>query len=71
MKTILECRRSIIAIFAISCLAAINLYKGTDCSSAIAAVAIGLAGANSAEGIFSKTPKDIVKGVKKIKEIKD
>lgn len=49
---ILKCRRSIIAIISIACLTTLGLSKGMDVSSAIAMVAIGIAGANSAEHVF-------------------
>lgn len=53
MLPILKCRRSIVAIIAIGCLTALGMSKGLDVSSAIAMVAMGVAGANSAEGVFS------------------
>lgn len=48
-STVLLCRRTLIAIGAIGCLTALGLKKDHDVSQAIAAVAIGLAAANSYE----------------------
>jgi len=44
---VFSCRRSIIALFSISCLTAIAIVNGTDTSISIAAVAMGVAGANA------------------------
>lgn len=49
MKYFMVCRRTFIAVFAISCLTGLALANGFDPSMAIASVAIGLAGANAAE----------------------
>ena len=49
MKKLMSCRRSLIAIFAITCLMVLGLHNGIDVSMSIASVAIGLAGANSYE----------------------
>jgi hypothetical protein len=49
MRKLMSCRRSLIAIFAITCLMVLGLYNGIDVSLSIASVAIGLAGANSYE----------------------
>lgn len=49
LQTLFLCRRTIIAIGAIGCLTALGLNTYHDVSSAIAAVAIGLAAANSYE----------------------
>ncbi|NBO99763.1 MAG: hypothetical protein EBU90_06505 [Proteobacteria bacterium] len=54
MLPVFKCRRSIVAIVAIGCLTALGLSKGIDVSSAIAMVAMGVAGANSAEHVFNK-----------------
>jgi hypothetical protein len=56
MSAVLKCRRSIIAIIAIACLTALGILKNFDVSSAIAMVAMGVAGANSAEHVFIKKP---------------
>lgn len=53
--SVLKCRRSIVAIIAIGCLTALGLSNGMDVSSAIAMVAMGVAGANSAEHVFAKS----------------
>lgn len=50
LKTLLYCRRTLIALFSIGCLTAIGLYKDHDVSVALASVAIGLAASNAAEG---------------------
>lgn len=52
-KTILNCRRSIVSIFAISCLTLLGMYHGVDVSGialAIAGIAGSLSAANSWEG---------------------
>lgn len=49
LHTILLCRRTIIAVGAISCLTVLGIQREHDVSEAIAAVAIGLAAANSYE----------------------
>lgn len=49
MSYIFLCRRTVTALFAISCLTALGIYKGFDTSMSIASVAIGLAGANAYE----------------------
>lgn len=54
MIKLLSCRRSIVAMLSIACLTSIAILKGIDTSSAIAAVAMGVAGANAFQG--SKTP---------------
>jgi hypothetical protein len=50
MKNILLCRRTFIAFISIAALLAMNLVNTLDTSSAVAAVAIALAGSNAAEG---------------------
>lgn len=50
MKKVLTCRRSVIALISIACLTAIALIKGIDTSVSIAAVAVGIAGANAYQG---------------------
>lgn len=47
MRKLLTCRRSMVAVIAIACLTAIAIYNGTDTSTSIAAVAMGVAGANA------------------------
>lgn len=49
IRYILTCRRTVVALISIGCLTSIALLKGIDTSSAIAAVAMGLAGANAYE----------------------
>ncbi len=49
MLKLLQCRRTYVATLAIICLTAIGLFKGADVSTALASVAIGLAGANAYE----------------------
>lgn len=48
-RYIFTCRRTVVALTSIACLTWIAISKGIDTSSAIAAVAIGLAGANAFE----------------------
>lgn len=50
MGKIISCRRSIVAVFSISCLTVVAIFNGTDTSTAVAAVAVGLAGANAYQG---------------------
>lgn len=45
----LKCRRTFVSVLAIVCLTAVGVTKGVDVSAAIAAVAMGLAGANAYE----------------------
>lgn len=62
LKKILSCRRSIVAVFAISCLTLLGMYHGIDISGiavAIAGVAGSLAGANAWEA-RSSNKKDKV-----------
>lgn len=47
---ILLCRRSVIALVAIVACAALGAHLGEDTSGAIAAIAIGIAGANAYQG---------------------
>ena len=56
------------ALFAISCLLFLGFYKGVSVSESIAAVALGIAGANSAEGIFTKPAKPLIGRDKKKKQ---
>jgi hypothetical protein len=49
MKHVTECRRTFIAIFSIVCLVALSAYNGVDPTTAVSAIAIGVAGANAAE----------------------
>jgi hypothetical protein len=44
MKTLLTCRRTLLAFFGVACLTALGWFKGADVASAIAAVSIGLSG---------------------------
>lgn len=67
MPTVFECRRSTIAIFAIACLFILGFFKGVVVAEAIATVALGVAGANSVEGIFSKKKTSKKKAAKKNK----
>ena len=50
LKNLLYCRRMAIAVISIACLTLLGLRKEHDVSAAIAAVAMGLAAANAAEG---------------------
>ena len=58
MKKILSCRRSLVAVFAISCLTWLGLAKGIDISGiaiAISGVAASVCAANAYQGKGSKT----------------
>jgi hypothetical protein len=50
MMKILKCRRSSLALLGMIALSGISLVKGIDTSAAIAAICIGVAGANAYEG---------------------
>jgi hypothetical protein len=50
MKSILRCRRSILALVGIACLTALGLAKGADVAMSIAAICGAVAGANAFEG---------------------
>jgi hypothetical protein len=54
MAKIMTCRRTFICTLSVICLTAIALVKGMDVSTSIAAIAIGIAGANAAEGSVAK-----------------
>jgi hypothetical protein len=50
MKKILSCRRSIVAVFGISCLTLLGMYHGVDISGiaiAVAGIVASVAGANA------------------------
>jgi hypothetical protein len=49
MNIILKCRRTIVSILGIAALTALGYFKGQDVATSIAAIAIGLASANSYE----------------------
>ena len=49
MMRILKCRRSSLALLGMIALSGISLFKGIDTSSAIAAICMGIAGANAYE----------------------
>ena len=50
VNRILLCRRSVIALVAIVACGALGAHLGEDTSGAIAAIAIGIAGANAYQG---------------------
>jgi len=50
MSFLLKCRRTFVAMFAISCLTFLAYSKGIDVAMAIAAIAGVLSGANAFEG---------------------
>lgn len=54
MRKILTCRRSVIALVAISACVAISAMTGADTSGAIAMIAAALAGANAAQTAASE-----------------
>ena len=51
MQRILNSRRTIIALAAIGCLTALGLVKGADVASAIASVAVAVAGSNAFQNV--------------------
>lgn len=54
MRKILLCRRTVVALFSISCLTFLGLYHGVDISGiaiAIAGICTAVAGANSFENV--------------------
>lgn len=59
MKKILNCRRSIVSIFAITCLTILGMYHGVDVSGialSIAGIAGSLSGANAWEAKKGASP---------------
>lgn len=54
MKSIFKCRRTVVSLFAISCLTLLGLKVGAEVGGAIATVALALSGVNAAQNIFSK-----------------
>jgi hypothetical protein len=54
VKRIWTCRRTFVAIFAISCLTLLGFYGGLEVAGAIATVALAVAASNAAEKSFSK-----------------
>lgn len=62
LNKLFSCRRMAVALFAILCLTVLGIKREHDVSSAVAAVAIGLAASNAADGIRKKG-----KGVEDVK----
>ncbi len=58
-RSLLLCRRTLVALVAIGCLTWIGLTTTTDVAVAIASVAIGLAGSNAAQAAY--TSKNVKK----------
>ena len=54
MRSMWTCRRTWIAFYAITSLAVLMYTRDVDTSTAIAAIAMGIAGANSAEKAMAK-----------------
>jgi hypothetical protein len=54
---LLLCRRSVIALVAIGACVVVGLVLKQDTSGAIAAIAIGIAGANAAQGAMESKVK--------------
>jgi len=50
-KKILQCRRSLIAVFSIACLTYLGVERGIDVSIAIAGIVAAVCGANSYENV--------------------
>ncbi len=55
MRHVLKCRRTFIAVFAITCLFVLGL-RGMGVAESIAAVAMGLAAANAGEAFSKRKP---------------
>lgn len=58
MKDLINCRRSIIAIYAITLLFVLGYTKSTEVAMSISTIAIGLAGANAYEKRKQSKKKD-------------
>ncbi len=58
MKALFSCRRSTLALYAITLLAIINYTKGNDTSMAISTIVIAVAGANAYEKRGKETNKN-------------
>lgn len=54
MKKLLNCRRSLLALFGMSYLLIIGLYSGADVGAQIVAIVTAVAGSNAAQAIFEK-----------------
>jgi len=54
MKYIWTCRRTFVAVFAITNLTILGLYAGLDVAAAIATTALAVAAANAAQKSFQK-----------------
>lgn len=55
MKKILNCRRSMIAVWAISCLTLLGYLKAAEVAASIASIAIAIGAANAYEGVRKPT----------------
>jgi low temperature requirement protein LtrA len=53
MKKVFTCRRTVIALFAISCLTALGILVNAEVAGAIATVALAVAAANATQGVFT------------------
>lgn len=64
MKYIWTCRRTFVALFAISCLTALGLTAGLEVSGSIATVALAVAASNAAQKAIQKkdNPPGLIKG---------
>ena len=58
MKTLLTCRRTMLAFFGVACLTALGYFKNMDVGSAIAAVSIGLSGSFAAQQFKPQVPNE-------------
>lgn len=63
MRKILNCRRSMIALFSILCLTVLGVVQGIDVSFAIAGIVASIAGANSYQGAAERKYSSINKKV--------
>ena len=50
---LINCRRSVLAIVGMGCCTALSIRLGVDTSGSIAAICIGVAGANAAQAAMS------------------
>lgn len=54
IKALLACRRTLVAIYAITCLTILGYFKAADVAASIATVALAIAAANASQSIMEK-----------------
>jgi hypothetical protein len=47
---VLKCRRTVVALFAITCLTVLGYFKAMEVAASIATIAMGVAAANAFQG---------------------